>query len=53
MKTLKPSSDHLKESLKIKVGNDKKGNPILIGEKKLILLGIKFKGEKKLRFKRS
>lgn len=42
------SSDHLKDVLKIKVGNDKNGNPVLIPEKKpfLAMLGIRRKGEK-------
>ena len=50
MKSPIRSSDHLKDVLKIKVGNDKRGNPVLIKPEKkltLILLGIMRKGEDK------
>ena len=45
------SSDHLKDVLKIKVGNDKDGKPVLIPEKKKFLagFGIKRKGEKEFK----
>lgn len=47
------SSDHLKDALKVRVGNDEKGNPVLIPKKKLVLLGIRRKGDKEFRLKRT
>ena len=47
------SSDHLKDALKVKVGNDKEGKPVLVKEKKKFLagFGIRRKGEKEFRIK--
>ena len=50
---VKRSSEHLKEALSVKVGNDKKGNPVLIPKKTLTLLGIKLRGDKDWRLKRA
>ena len=52
MESLTRSSEHLKEALQVTVGNDANGNPVLISKKKLVLLGVKHKGEKKWRLKR-
>jgi len=43
---IESSSDYLKEALETKVRHDEKGNPILVKEKKLVLIGVKLKGEK-------
>lgn len=45
------SSKHLKEALTVKVGNDEKGNPVLIPKKRLVLIGIRRKGDKCFRLK--
>lgn len=47
------SSKHLKEALTVKVGNDEKGNPVLIQKKKLVLLGIWRKEDRSWRLKRA
>ena len=47
------SSEHLKEALKVKVGNDEKGNPVLIPKKRLTLLGVRLRGDKEFRLKRA
>ena len=53
METPIRSSDHLKEALKVKVGNDEKGNPVLVKEKKKFLagFGVRKKGEKGFKIK--
>ena len=48
---VKRSSDHLKEALNVRVGNDEKGNPVLIPKKRLTGIGIKRKGDKDWRLK--
>ena len=50
---VKRSSKHLKDALNIRVGNDEKGNPVLIPKKKLVLLGKRMKGDKEFRLKRA
>ena len=45
------SSKHLKEALSVRVGNDEKGNPVLIPKKRLVLIGIRRKGDTKFRLK--
>ena len=50
---VKRSSEHLKDALKVKIGNDEKGNTVLIPKKRLTLLGIKRRGDKDWRLKRA
>ena len=47
------SSKHLKDALNTRVGNDKKGNPVLIPKKRLVLIGKKMKGDREFRLKRA
>jgi len=52
-KRLVRSSDHLKEALNVVVSNDKDGKPVLVKKKKLVLLGVRLKGEKEFSLKRA